>query len=167
MNVTSMVMFNYLLVSLCRMISLPIFIWVFFIFICFNIGSTFIMFVAGLEFAYSQAPRSMQSFVTGIFFVANGIGSFVGSLIIYIGDKFFNAHFLSLHHNDIFVPEKDDSNLYMFFFILAAGNLLNWIIFVIYGSVRTRKKRRKELEQTVAAFIKGSMEASMERSLKT
>ena len=37
--------------------------------------------VSGLEFSYCRAPRSMQSFVTSLFFIVNGFGALLTTFI--------------------------------------------------------------------------------------
>ncbi|XP_071510742.1 solute carrier family 15 member 4-like [Diadema antillarum] len=50
-----------------------------------GIGDVFIL-ITGLEFAFSQSPKSLQAFITGIYLFYNGIGSYVGSLLITIAN---------------------------------------------------------------------------------
>ena len=103
----------------------------------------------------------MQSFVTSLFFVVNGIGAFLTSLIISIGDA---LHFDFLQSDPVerkhLIP-KLGGHLERFFYFMAALNFVNWLGFVWYSVKRSRKMHRRDLERTVAAFIQNSYEDSL------
>ena len=117
-----------------------------------------VFLVSGLEYAYCQAPKSMQSLVTGLFFIVNGIGSMLGSLLIVIGNQ---TRWPLL---PIQTPSKDQrkpighlkGNLHLFFFSLAVINLLNWIFFVVFA-YRRRPRPNQSIEHgTVQDYIKAT-----------
>ena len=56
------------------------------------------------------------------------------------------------------------SRLDQFFFLMAGLNFVNWIFFVMYGVRTFRKRKRRDLERTVAAFIQGSLDDTLRRS---
>lgn len=122
--------------------------------------SEIFVLITGLEFAYCQSPPSMQSFVTCLFFITNGLGALMGVALVAIGN-IVGLGILKGGDTKGRNTLQLKGNLHYFFFFLAALNLLNWIAFAIFGIRRAKKKKRKEFERTVAAFVQGSLEASL------
>ena len=105
----------------------------------------------------------MQSLVTSVFFMVNGIGAFLGSLMIAIGNA-CGMYIIGKHKEKrLFIPALK-GYLHYFYYFLAGLNFLNWIAFVIYGIRRRKRKQKRQLEHTVAAYIQGSLEASLRKT---
>ncbi|KAM9763770.1 solute carrier family 15 member 3 isoform 1-T1 [Dama dama] len=82
--------------------------------------------IAGLEFAYSEAPRSMQGAMMGIFFCLSGVGSLLGSSLVGL---------LSLPGGWLYSPEDNGNiNKYrmdLYFFLLAGIQAAAALLFII------------------------------------
>ena len=86
----------------------------------------FSLHFSGLEFAYSQAPRSMQGLIMGLFYMSSGLGSFLSSGVLAI---------LSLRSVQGFTPTDSGNINYghfdYVFFIFAGIQVVGLVIFVL------------------------------------
>ena len=85
--------------------------------------------VSGLEFAYREAPKTMQSFVMGLFFFANSAGSLLGGGLFELCSLGKNRWTPNLVAN-LAVQNLQD-HLYYYFFLLAGLLFVTWIIFLV------------------------------------
>ncbi len=79
--------------------------------------------VAGLYFAYTAAPKSMQSIIMGLFYLFMGIGSMFGSLILF---AFQNLIYSQKNQDDI---NCENCHLDYYFYFLGILQFISIIIF--------------------------------------
>lgn len=93
--------------------------------------------VTGMEFAYSEAPSSLQGLVMGMFLVTSGLGHYIGSLLINI----VNA---ATPGDEWYPDEINTGHLDYYFFLVGGLMMLNTLVYFIiayrYKSVKYKEK---------------------------
>lgn len=105
--------------------------------------------IAGLEFAYSEAPRSMQGAIMGIFFCLSGVGSLLGSGLVAL---------LSLPGGWMHCP-KDFGNINncqmdLYFFLLAGIQAVTAVLF-LWIAGRYERSRQDPASQSSSNRVRG------------
>uniref|UniRef100_A0AAJ7WKZ3 Solute carrier family 15 member 4-like n=1 Tax=Petromyzon marinus TaxID=7757 RepID=A0AAJ7WKZ3_PETMA len=89
-----------------------------------------------LEWAYSQAPALLRASVMGLFLLASGLGSVLGSGLLQAA---LAVGWLSPHH----LGNINDSRLHLYFFTLAAvqaATLLAFAVFIVRPYAQRTKR---------------------------
>ncbi|XP_055469898.1 solute carrier family 15 member 3 [Psammomys obesus] len=105
--------------------------------------------IPGLEFAYSEAPRSMQGAIMGIFFCLSGVGSLLGSGLVAL---------LSFPGGWMYCP-KDFGNINncrmdLYFFLLAGIQAVTAILF-LWIAGRYERTRHDPASQSSSSRVRG------------
>ncbi|CAH1232631.1 SLC15A4 [Branchiostoma lanceolatum] len=101
--------------------------------------------VAGLEFAYAAAPRSMHSIIMGLFFFTSGIGSLLGSGLLALVKKFDWVK--DVDHGNI-----NQGHLDYYFFVLGGLQFLSFVVFNIVAVSFHRAKMKRQKQQAGNGF---------------
>ena len=106
--------------------------------------------------AYTEAPKSLQGVVMGVFLLTTGLGTYAGAALVAI----VNAITGSSDAGKKWYPDKDninDGHLAYYFFLLAGIMVLNFVLYIFVAVSFKEKKesaRRANLQADSVANAK-------------
>ncbi|XP_064612168.1 solute carrier family 15 member 4-like [Liolophura sinensis] len=138
--------------------------------------------IAALEFAYSKAPRSMKGIIMGMFFFFSGVGSLLGTALMYVFDGIW---FLGVDYGNINArnctcnSSKTEviqaSHLDYYFYFLAGLEVVSLLLFIVVVKYlnfhvdgdpgRSANQRRRINASTSEDFFSGQGRPSVRTGL--
>ena len=111
------------------------------------------MILSGLELAYTEAPKSLQGVIMGVYLFTQGLGSLVGGALVGIVNPITGA----TDESRKWYPDKSYINskiphLAYYFFLLAGLMFLNFILY-IFVAVSFKKKESARKANLLADSI--------------
>eukprot|EP01126_Amoeba_proteus_P037529 TRINITY_DN3874_c0_g2_i3.p2 TRINITY_DN3874_c0_g2~~TRINITY_DN3874_c0_g2_i3.p2 ORF type:complete len:254 (-),score=41.27 TRINITY_DN3874_c0_g2_i3:83-844(-) len=98
--------------------------------------------ITGMEFAYSQSPPTMKSMVLALFYLTNAIGSYLGSLLVFVVNK-------ATSPSEWLGSDLNRSHMDLYFFLLSGIGFVNYFIFLLLKSNYTNVDVESELENAL------------------
>ncbi|XP_046859133.1 solute carrier family 15 member 4-like isoform X2 [Xenia sp. Carnegie-2017] len=95
--------------------------------------------ISGLELAFTEAPKSLQGVVMGVYLFSTGLGTMFGAVLVLI----INAITGSSNGKNKWFPSETDINkgkLENYFFLLAVLMFLNFVLYV-FLAINYKKKK--------------------------
>ena len=116
--------------------------------------------VTGLELAFTEAPKSLQGVIMGVFLLTTGLGFFIGAALVAIVNEVSEAF---SGEEGKWYPDKKYVNqspphLAYYFFLLAGLMFLNFIVF-IFVAVSFKKKKETASRATMSERVMNNGEA--------
>ncbi|CAH1794597.1 unnamed protein product [Owenia fusiformis] len=99
--------------------------------------------ISAYEFAYSQAPVSLQGVVMGVNLATTGLGSYVGTLLVNIVNAASNGSW--------YPDELNTGNIENFLFLMSGLGVVNFLIFLPVA-MRYRYARFSELQSETSGL---------------
>ena len=131
--------------------------------------------LTGLELAYTEAPRTMQSIIMGLFWFCQGLGSLLGTATV---TAFKNVWFFNWDHGDINcqnIPcpnnpkELCSCHLDYYFYFLAGLQVFGFFLFVFFAWMLSMGAMGRSQRQPGAGSppSASSNQSSPQRSVRT
>ena len=122
------------------------------------------MIFLGLELAYTEAPKSLQGVIMGMYLFTQGLGGLVGGALVVI----VNAITGATDESRKWYPDKNYINskvphLAYYFFLLAGLMFLNFIVYIFVAASFKKKKESARKANLLADNIANKQQSGVPR----